>query len=46
MQIIGEAMSKKPRLYEENPDTEKFDRLEKLITGLYIFIPLVFWLIG
>jgi len=39
-------MSKKPRLYEENPDTEKFDRLEKLITGLYIFIPLVFFLIG
>ena len=39
-------MSKKPRLYEDNPDAEKFDRLEKLITGLYIFIPLVFWLIG
>ena len=39
-------MSKKPRLYEENPDIEKFQRLERLITGLYIFIPLVFWLIG
>ena len=39
-------MSNKPRLYEDNPDTEKFDRLEKLITGLYIFIPLVFWLVG
>ena len=39
-------MTDKPKLYEDNPDTERFDRLEKLITGLYIFIPLVFWLIG